>query len=80
MFTGIVTTIGTLVKIEDRQGGKTLTIATPKLASFNRGSSVCCSGVCLTVRETTSDGFTADVSPETLSCTTIGDWREGDSV
>ena len=38
------------------------------------------SGICLTVVELGIDSFTADVSRETLDCTTMRDWREGDRV
>lgn len=41
------------------------------------GESVAVDGVCLTVAELSARGFSADVSPETVSRTTIGRMRTG---
>ena len=49
MFTGIVTAIGTIEKIEKRQDTR-VTVACPfDPASIDIGASIACSGVCLTV-------------------------------
>ncbi|MEO1969401.1 MAG: riboflavin synthase [Sphingomonadaceae bacterium] len=81
MFTGIVTAIGTVTRVEER-GDLRLTIACPfdpdKIAI---GASISCSGVCLTVVEkggATGDAwFAVDVSAETVSRTAQDRWREG---
>jgi riboflavin synthase len=81
MFTGIVTAIGTITKVEQR-GDLRLTIACPfDPATIAIGASIACSGVCLTVvdrgGEPGAAWFTVDVSAETISRTSKGMWREG---
>jgi len=68
MFTGLIQALG---KIERYSGGK-ITIACPDLAKFAIGDSVAVNGVCLTVAEILAKGFIADVSPETLSRSNLG--------
>lgn len=84
MFTGIVTAIGTIAKVEQR-GDLRLTIAAPlDPARIAIGASIACSGVCLTVVDrggTLGDAwFCVDVSAETTSCTAPDMWREGRSI
>jgi riboflavin synthase len=77
MFTGIVTAIGTIDKVEDR-GDLRVTIACPfDTSALAIGASVACSGVCLTVVERGEGWFAADVSNETVSRTARGMWRAG---
>ncbi len=81
MFTGIVTEIGTITRIEDR-GDKRMTIACAMdPAKIAIGASIACSGVCLTVVDrggTAGDAwFAVDVSGETISCTASAHWQEG---
>ena len=82
MFTGIIQAIGRIAAIE--RGGKDirLHIETGKLplAGVSLGDSIATSGVCLTVTDLLGDGFWADVSPETLSLTTLGGKGVGDAV
>ncbi len=78
MFTGIVTDIGTVRRIERGNGGATLTIATAyDTGAIALGASIGCAGVCLTATALHPGEFTVDASAETLSCSTLGDWREG---
>jgi riboflavin synthase len=78
MFTGIVTDIGTVQRIKRGDGGATLTIATAyDTGAIALGASIGCAGVCLTATALQPGAFTADASAETLSCSTLGDWREG---
>ena len=80
MFTGIVTDIGRIRGIE-RRGDVRYEIETAyDTASIEIGASIACSGACLTVIETGADWFKVDVSAETLSKTTLGDWREGTRI
>lgn len=81
MFTGIITAIGTVARIE-RSGDARFTFAAPApwLADAALGASIACSGVCLTVVKKTAESFIADISAETLRCTTLGDWREGERI
>jgi riboflavin synthase len=82
MFTGIVSAIGEIVGLEQRQGDVRLSIRAPELGfdDVRLGDSIACNGVCLTVVELTEQDFIADVSVETLSLTTIGDWRVGSRI
>ena len=80
MFTGIVQTRGTVERIEARGGDRRLTIDAPELGRFGIGDSISVSGACLTAVECTPRGFAADVSRETLDCTTLGTLEEGTAV
>lgn len=76
MFTGIITHIGRIVAVFD-SGDRVLAIhADHFTGNLAIGASVACSGVCLTVTEKEGDVFRVQVSQETLSRTTIGDWQE----
>lgn len=82
MFTGIVTDLGRLAAREDAgQGDLRLTIETAyDMAAVEIGASIACSGCCLTVVEKGAGSFTADVSAETLSKTTLGAWQVGQPI
>jgi riboflavin synthase len=82
MFTGIIQAMGKIAAIEQKGGDARLRIDTGNLdmANVNIGDSIAVSGVCLTAVERSASGFTADVSGETLSRTTLGQRRPGDAV
>ena len=81
MFTGIVTDIGTVRRVECGNGGATLTIATAfDTAAIALGASIGCAGVCLTATSLQPGAFTADASAETLACSTIRDWCDGTRI
>ena len=82
MFTGIIETVGEVVAKELREGDVKLTLKAEEsyLEAVMRGDSIACNGVCLTVVDRTSNQFMLDVSVETLSLTTIGDWDVGSKV
>lgn len=75
MFTGIVEAIGEIATIEPRGDDWRVRITVGKLdlADVKLGDSIACNGVCLTVVEFDDQSFGADVSVETLDCTT---WRQ----
>jgi len=50
------------------------------LATVNLGDSIAVSGVCLTIVALHEEGFSADVSAETLRCTTFAALQVGDVV
>lgn len=84
MFTGIVTAIGTIDKVEHR-GDLHVTIKCSfDPASIDIGASIACSGVCLTVVDRAgSDGGARigfDVSAETVARTVPGMWDAGRSI
>lgn len=85
MFTGLVSDLGRVRAIapppEAEAGDLRLTIATSyDMTTVPPGASIACSGVCLTVVDTGADWFAVDVSAETLSRSTLGDWRAGTPV
>jgi riboflavin synthase len=86
MFTGIVTDIGTVIGVTERNDVKRLQIATSyPAAGIDIGASISCAGVCLTViaREDTGDGKSAvdfEAGSETLSITTVANWDYGTRV
>jgi len=82
VFTGIIQSVGRIAAIEGGGQDIRLRIETGKLplASVALGDSIATSGVCLTVTELPGDGYWADVSPETLSLTTLGQKSVGDAV
>lgn len=84
MFTGIITDIGEVVAAEQR-GDLRARIATRyDMGSVALGASIACDGVCLTVVDKGHEGsrgwFAVDVSGETVSKTTLGDWQPGRAV
>lgn len=77
MFTGIITDVGTVTKLEQR-GDLRLTISTSyNMADVDIGASIACSGVCLTVVEKGDGWFAVDASAETTGCTAPDQWRQG---
>ena len=82
MFTGIIQSVGTIANIESKGGDSRLTIATGKLplTDAKLGDSIAVSGVCLTAVELGDGRFSADVSRETLSRTTLGNLKPGSPV
>ena len=81
MFTGLITDLGRVRRIDAAAGGARLVIETAyAMAAVEIGASIACSGACLTVVEKGPDGFAVDVSAETLAHTTIGGWKPGDRV
>lgn len=83
MFTGLVSDAGEVRAVEKR-GDTHLVIATQYDAdAIDIGASIACSGICLTVtgRGTASDRwFSVSASAETVSKTTLADWRAGRRV
>jgi len=80
MFTGIVTAIGTIARVEQR-GDLHVTIACPfDPETITVGASIACSGVCLTVvdrgGEPGNSWFAVDISAESVSRTAKGMWTE----
>lgn len=82
MFTGIISAIGDIAELEQRDGDVRLTIHTGNLSlvDVHLGDSIACNGACLTAVELTGEGFIADVSVETLNLTTIVNWQVGNHI
>ncbi len=71
MFTGIVTAVGNIAAVHPTVGGVRLRVAAPDLGLTDGqvGESIAVNGVCLTAIAISAEGFDADVSQETLRCT-----------
>ena len=82
MFTGIIQSKGSIKEIFSSSDGARLKINTHvlDLSDTNVGDSIAVDGVCLTVTELTESSFTADVSNETLTCTTFSALKQGKNV
>lgn len=81
MFTGIIEALGTIRTIETVGGDKRMTFVAPGyLAGVSLGDSIAVNGVCLTAVTFDDDSFSADLSIETLTATTAGNWQPGDAV
>jgi len=82
MFTGIIQAVGSIASMQDIGGDKRVRLNTGdlELADVELGDSIAVSGVCLTVIEKHSDGFSADVSGETLSRTGLGRLKKSSAV
>jgi len=82
MFTGIIQSKGSIKEIFSSSDGARLKINTHALdlSDTNVGDSIAVDGVCLTVTELTESSFTADVSNETLTCTTFSALKQGKNV
>lgn len=82
MFTGIIQAVGRVAAIEARGADVWLRIRsdTLPLTDARAGDSIAVNGVCLTAIELEAQSFSADVSAETLSCTTLGRLKAGVAV
>jgi len=82
MFTGIIQSKGNIKDIISSREGARLKINTNALDLSNSkiGDSIAVDGVCLTVTQLSGDGFTADVSNETLACTTFSGLKQEQEV
>jgi len=82
MFTGIIQAVGTINDLQAKGGDMALLVNTGKLdmSDVQLGDSIAVNGVCLTAVEFTENSFTADVSRETLSLTSLGELSKGSNV
>ena len=76
MFTGIIEELGTV----ESCGARLRVSAKQVLSDLTPGVSIAVNGVCLTAIEVRPPLFAADLSPETLALTNLGDLRPGDRV
>jgi riboflavin synthase len=72
MFSGIISAVGEISRIERGKGGLRLAIDAGRLAlsDVSIGDSIAINGACLTVVRRGKKSFSVDVSRETLRCTT----------
>jgi len=79
MFTGIITDVGQVLRIDESRGDKRFWLKTNyDLTKTDIGASIACSGCCLTVVEKDLDAhsFAVDVSAESLEKTSLKYWVE----
>ncbi|HXG35032.1 MAG TPA: riboflavin synthase [Bryobacteraceae bacterium] len=78
MFTGLIEETGTVESLERLPAGARLRVrCRTVLEDLREGSSIAVNGVCLTARQVGRDGFVADLAPETLERSNLGDLRPG---
>ena len=82
MFTGIIQAIGSIQEVHSSDNSVSLKINsnTLDISDSKIGDSIAVNGVCLTATQVSDNSFTADVSNETINCTTLSDLLIGDSV
>jgi len=76
MFTGIIEELGTVAA----SGTRLVVNCSTVLEDASEGSSIAVNGVCLTALDLTKNSFSADLAPETLARTNLGDLRAGSRV
>jgi|TARA_B110000438_G_scaffold268146_1_gene283488 riboflavin synthase len=82
MFTGIIQAKGSIHEVHPSEKGAVLVINSDglDLTDSNVGDSIAVNGVCLTATKLKENFFTADVSQETLNCTTFSELTKGQHV
>jgi len=81
MFTGIIEEVGRTTAVESKATGARLTIACSRvLSDATLGASIAVNGACVTAVELEADHFSADLAPETLKRTNLGDLTPGSPV
>lgn len=81
MFTGLIEELGRVSALDENAGGVRIFISASRIMDdVQSGDSIAVNGVCLTAIDPTPEGFSADVSPETLNVTTIGSLHIGSAV
>lgn len=80
MFTGIIETLGRVVKIQNDKGNTHFTIQTDITNELKVDQSVAHNGVCLTVVEREDDTYIVTAIKETLDKTNLGTLSENDLV
>jgi riboflavin synthase len=81
MFTGIISDVGTVRSVRDTNRDRRFEIETCfDVATIAVGASISHAGCCLTVIDKADGWFAVEASGETLSRSTLADWRPGRRV
>ena len=83
MFTGIVTDVGKVRRVEKRGDTHVVIDTAYDVSAIDIGASIACSGICLTVTEkgrADDRWFAVSASAETVAKTTIAGWKAGQTV
>ena len=77
MFTGITTNIGIVKEVNKNISGEYTIESDIDLSDVKVGSSILCSGICLTIVKKEKSFFTVNISEETLKVTNSKNWKKG---
>jgi len=81
VFTGIIEELGTVAELVKQTAGARLRVRCARvLEDLKRGSSIAVNGVCLTAVALDGHSFSADLAPETLRRSNMGDLTAGSRV
>lgn len=81
MFTGIIESLGKVESLQNIGGDVRVRIQTDlDMSDVHLGDSIATNGICLTVIDWGSNWYSADVSCESLSRTTLAHWKVGQVV
>src|SRR5215471_8781403 len=81
MFTGIVEELATVAALKRRPAGARLCVkCRTVLEDLREGASIAVNGVCLTAVSISAESFDADLAPETLSRSNLGQLGAGSTV
>lgn len=81
MFTGIIEELGRVVSLDTKPTGARLTVACSAiLRDASIGASIAVNGACVSAVELAENHFSADLAPETLKRTNLGDLGSGSPV
>src|SRR4051794_9659100 len=74
MFTGIIEELGAVESVVTRSAGARIQVrCSTVMEGVKEGASIAVNGVCLTALDLRPDGFFADMAPETLRRSNLGD-------
>ncbi len=81
MFTGIIEELGKIASVNKSDAGARIIVSANLITSdIKNGDSIAVNGVCLTAVDVSKNSFAADISPETLDRTTLGNLKPGSPV
>jgi len=82
MFTGIIQAQGNIKEIRASNKGAVFVLNSNSLdlSDISIGDSIAVNGVCLTVTQLDKNYFSADVSQETLNCSTFSQLKKGQNI
>jgi riboflavin synthase len=81
VFTGLIEELGTVAALDRSASGARLVVSAGLVTTdISNGDSIAVNGVCLTAVDVSRESFAADVSPETLSRTTLGNFAVSSPV
>src|SRR5438105_6220787 len=81
MFTGIIEELGLVAAFDTKETGARLSVEYSRiLHDAEIGASIAVNGACVTAVELGTQTFSADLAPETLKRTNLGDLKPGSRV